>query len=234
MRNRSQSKLFTFEGIDGSGKSTQAENLRCSLMAMGYSVPLYREPGGPGVGTPIRELLLSREYNVTGNTRNMLYIASMVDLVDKRLRYCSSDVVIVDRYIHSTLAYGVLNDPSSGVNMYDLWEVLRCMKMVPTYIPDRTFLLDMCPARAAERMAGEEPDQVEIKGLIFQEKVRKNYLRLEDGCLLLHGGPSIMLIDADRDAEIISNEILEEALRILNDDQGDRINHDRGDRINHG
>jgi len=212
MGNKSRSKLFTFEGIDGSGKSTQADNLRYSLMDMGYAAPLYREPGGPGVGATLRELLLSREHNVTGNTRNMLYIASMVDLVDNELRDCSADAAIVDRYIHSTLAYGVLNN---HIDVNDLWDIYSSVGIVPDYLPDRTFLLDMCPARAAERMAGKEPDQVEIRGLIFQEKVRTNYLNLADSCLYLHGGPSIMVVDADRDEDTISGEILEEALRIL-------------------
>ncbi|HHT04688.1 MAG TPA: dTMP kinase [Hydrogenispora sp.] len=185
-----QGIFITFEGIDGSGKSTQAQMLAARLTAEGVPTLITREPGGTVLAEKIRDLLLFAEEDPAPETEILLYAAARAQHVGKVIRpaLARGAVVICERFTDSTLAYqgfAAGNDP----------ELIRQMNTFATggLVPDLTFLLDLTPdqgwRRVQERSSRIGTDRIEARGLSFQEKVRQGYLRLaaaeaERFCLL--------------------------------------------------
>ncbi len=174
-----QGIFVTFEGIDGSGKSTQAQMLAARLTAEGVPTVITREPGGTVLAEKIRELLLFPEEDLAPETEVLLYAAARAQHVRQVIRpgLARGAVVICERFTDSTLAYQGFaseNDP----------ELIRKLNTFATggLVPDLTFLLDITPeqgwSRVQERSKNNGTDRIEAKGLAFQEKVRKGYLRL--------------------------------------------------------
>lgn len=100
--------FITFEGLDGSGKSTQLELLAEDLRAAGYAVVTTREPGGTEVGEAIRNVLLSRRHaDMAPRTEALLYAAARAQLVEEVIRpaLAQGRIVLCDRYIDSSIAY---------------------------------------------------------------------------------------------------------------------------------
>jgi dTMP kinase len=172
--------FITFEGVDGTGKSTQARLLKERLMQADVPVVLTREPGGTRLAEKIRSLLLKEEgLNFSTVTEILLYAAARAQHVEEVIRpaLASEKVVICERFTDSTLAYQGYasgNDP----------EQIRQIDQFASggLVPDLTFLLDLTPqtgwARIQERMAQGQQDRIEARGSAFQAKVRAGYLRL--------------------------------------------------------
>ena len=137
--------FVTFEGLDGSGKSTQAELLRARLEADGESVVVTREPGGTELGEQIRDLVLHGGH-VAPWAEALLYAASRAQHVDEVIRPAldGGASVICDRYVDSSVAYqGV----ARGLGLERVLELN--LVAVGGLLPDRTFLLQLDPARGA-------------------------------------------------------------------------------------
>ena len=160
--------FITLEGIDRSGKTTQAALL---ADALGPETLLLREPGGTDAGERIRELLKDPELELTPGTELLLFNAARAQLAERVIapaRESGRDVVC-DRYIDSTVAYqGVARD--LGV---DLVEQLTAL-VVGDCIPDVTFLLRVDPDLAAGR-SGDASDRFESAGIEFQRRVAAAY-----------------------------------------------------------
>lgn len=162
--------FVTFEGVDGSGKSTQARLLAERLRSEGREVVLTREPGGTGTGERIRELLLHGE-SLAPWAEAALFAAARAQLVDEVVRpaLARGADVVSDRYLDSSLAYqGV----ARGLGVERVLE----LNLLATsgLLPDRTFLLLLPPADAATRRS-EEPDRIESEGAAFAEEVDRAY-----------------------------------------------------------
>lgn len=162
--------FVTFEGVDGSGKSTQARLLAERLRSEGREVVLTREPGGTGTGERIRELLLHGE-SLAPWAEAALFAAARAQLVDEVIRpaLARGADVVSDRYLDSSLAYqGV----ARGLGVERVLE----LNLLATsgLLPDRTFLLLLPPADAATRRS-EEPDRIESEGAAFAEEVDRAY-----------------------------------------------------------
>jgi dTMP kinase len=162
--------FVTFEGVDGSGKSTQARLLAERLRSEGREVVLTREPGGTEAGERIRELLLHGQ-SLAPWAEAALFAAARAQLVDEVIRpaLARGADVVADRYLDSSLAYqGV----ARGLGVERVLE----LNLLATggLLPDRTFLLRLPPAAAAARRS-EEPDRIEGEGAAFAEEVDRAY-----------------------------------------------------------
>lgn len=165
--------FITFEGIDGSGKTTQAELLAEHLRGEGREVVLTREPGGTELGERIRELLLGGGP-VSPWAEAALFAAARAQLVAEVIRPAldrGADVVC-DRYLDSSLAYqGIARD--LGID-----RVLELnLPAISGLLPDRTFLILIDPEEAARR-SGADPDRIEREGADFRARVDSAYREL--------------------------------------------------------
>jgi len=191
----------TFEGVDGSGKSTQAELLRDALAAEGREVVLTREPGGTEVGERVRELLLNGP-EMTPWAEAALFAAARAELVATVIRPAlerGADVVS-DRYVDSSLAYQGI---ARGVGVDHVLELN--LHVVQGLMPDLTVLLLLDPAEAAAR-AGET-DRLEREGADFRARVDAAYRELAE-----RFPERIVALDGERPADELS-EVIRERLR---------------------
>ena len=197
--------FITFEGSEGSGKSTQAERLATVLQRCGVPCTLTREPGGTPIGESLRELLQFAPHNadMAPETELLLFEASRSQLVREVIEPALERgmCVIADRFFDSTTVYqGAARklDPEM-IERLNGFAVSDC-------VPDITFVLDVDAATAESRMRHEprKADRMEQQPTEFYERVREGYRQLaarEPG--------RIVLIDGSRDAEEIENNIWE-------------------------
>ena len=167
--------LITFEGVEGSGKSTQAERLAKRLAAIGVPFLVWREPGGTGIGEAIRCILLDPDNKkMHGLTELLLYLASRNQLVREKVMPALNDgkAVILDRFGDSSVAY-------QGYGR-ELGEklVARLNKLATADLrPNLTVLVDV-PVRVGQgRKASGLLDRLESEQVEFHERVREGYLR---------------------------------------------------------
>jgi dTMP kinase len=179
--------FISFEGIDGSGKTTQLELLRESLTANGRGVVVAQEPGGTRVGREIRRLLLdAANHDLRPTAELLLYFASRAQNIDEVIRPAveAGSVVLADRFTDATVAYQG-HGRNLGVENVRAIETVACRGMKP----DLTLLLDIDPEvgvkRALDRnhaanQAGGSADEsrMERESLDFFERVAAGYRAL--------------------------------------------------------
>jgi dTMP kinase len=165
--------FVTFEGLDGSGKSTQAEFLADHLRGLGREAVLTREPGGTELGERVRELVLDGP-EVSPWAEAALFAAARAELVAMVIRPAlerGADVVC-DRYLDSSLAYQGI---ARGLGVGRVLELNR--PAIGDLLPDLTFLILVDP-EVAVRRAGDEPDRIEREGTAFLAEVDQAYREL--------------------------------------------------------
>jgi dTMP kinase len=170
--------LVTFEGIEGSGKSTHARALASHLRAAGRAVLETREPGGTTAGVAIRRLLLSAEATpLTPLAALHLYCADRAQHVGEVIApaLAAGTIVVCDRFSDSTLAY---QGHARGLDL----EMVRALDAQArgAVTPALTFLLD-CPADAGlarARARGGDPDRFEREAVAFHDRIRRGFLAL--------------------------------------------------------
>ncbi|MBZ0204639.1 MAG: dTMP kinase [Ignavibacteria bacterium] len=167
--------FITFEGLDFSGKSTQAKLLGDYLSSLKIKNILLREPGGTTISEKVREIILDREHiEMTPLTEFMLFSASRSQLVSQIIKphLKKGHVVICDRYYDSSTAY-----QSYGGSL-ELKAVKEVNEIATGGLkPDITFLIDISPIKAFERanLRGNAKDRMENKNLKFYNKVYKGF-----------------------------------------------------------
>ena len=165
--------FVTFEGLDGSGKTTQLELLRSHLAASGREVVATREPGGTELGEQLRRLVLHGE-EMTAWAEAALFAAARAEHVERVIRPAlrRGAVVLCDRYIDSSVAYqgGGRNLGIDGVLALNL-------QTTGSLQPHVTFLLLLEPGEAAERV-GADPDRIEREHEEFRSRVDEAYREL--------------------------------------------------------
>lgn len=193
----SSGKFITVEGIDGCGKTTQAEFIIDGLIEAGLSAKLVREPGGDPISESIRKLLLHAEESMSDRAEALLMIASRAQLTDKVIlpQIIDGKWVVADRYADSTLAY---QGGGRGLSV----KSLDTINEFGTYTlkPDLTFFIDISIDVANSRMRVER-DRIEKEGNDFQQRVRDQYLKLSeiesDRVIVINGDRSIDEVKAD-------------------------------------
>jgi dTMP kinase len=189
----------TFEGVDGSGKSTQTELLQEWLQKEGRDVVTTREPGGTPLGERVRELLLDGEA-IAPWTEAALFAAARAELVDRVIgpALAEGSVVVCDRYLDSSLAYqGIAR--GLGVERVLAFNV----EAIRGILPDLTFLLLVDVDEARKRSASAR-DRIEQEGVAFLSLVDNGYRQLA-GLF----PQRIVTIDASRPVHDIAKEVRE-------------------------
>ncbi len=176
MKGNKRGLFIVFEGIDGAGKSTQAELLAGALLKSGREVETYRDPGGTPLGENVRKMLLDKSAcpDLSFVAEALLYAAARAQLAAARIgpALAGGRIVIGDRFGDSTIAY-----QGFGRGL-DVGLLTRVNDLATSGLtPDITFLLDLSPELSKERIAGEA-DRLEQEKTSFFRRVREGYLFL--------------------------------------------------------
>jgi dTMP kinase len=165
--------FVSFEGLDGSGKTTQVERLRAVLEADGREVVTAREPGGTPLGERIRELVLHGD-EMTPWAEALLYAAARAELVTEVIEpaLARGADVLLDRYLDSSVVYQGI---ARGLGLDEVLELN--LHAVGGLLPDRTFVLAIDAESSLERLAAG-PDRIERAGAEFHADVADGYERL--------------------------------------------------------
>jgi len=166
--------FITFEGADGSGKTTQLERIADFLEKQSYNIIKTREPGALELGQKIRKILLHHEGIVSPNCEMFLFLADRAQHVDTFIKPALKEdkIVLCDRYIDSTVAYQGYGRGN------DIEQITELNKIATTnLLPDLTLVFDI-NAQTAQNRLGKEKDRLESAGMEFHQKVRNGYLEL--------------------------------------------------------
>ena len=186
--------FITVEGIDGSGKTTQAKKIKEFFEKKNRKVILTKEPGGTKLGAKIREILLHEDMNPVSEF--LLFASDRKEHVDKVIlpHLKEGYIVISDRFHDSSVAYQGFG---RGVPFDFINYVHR--NVMGMLLPDITFIFDLPPAVGLGRL--EEKDRIERAGVEFLTRVRNGYLSIAKT------SNRFVVIDADNDEQSIWNEV---------------------------
>tara|TARA_B100000900_G_C20431997_1_gene655379 strand:+ start:148 stop:741 length:594 start_codon:yes stop_codon:yes gene_type:complete len=187
-------KLITFEGIEGVGKSTQINLVLDWLKNKGFSTKLLREPGSTNFGEEIREILLSKESNISAYTELLLMFAARSEMIKEHLIDSKEDFILCDRYYHASIAYQGFGRKLS----IDLINIL--IKGINCPTPDLTIIYDLDVKTGFERKANDDIDRIESSGINFFEDVRKGYKQLAKD------RTEVEILDASEPIELITQK----------------------------
>ncbi|MBI2252258.1 MAG: dTMP kinase [Armatimonadetes bacterium] len=200
-------RFITFEGIEGSGKTTQAKLLANYLLTKNLKVVFTREPGGTEIGEKIRLILADSENKISPWGEIFLFSASRIqhikEVVLPALKF--KQLIICDRFTDATLAY---QGYGRGINLKMINQInnLAALKIYP----DLTFLLDLKPEIGMNRLKKRNiqnnsfKDRIEKENLLFFKKVRAGYLKLSKKF-----PKRIIVLDAGQKEEIIRRQIID-------------------------
>lgn len=193
--------FVTFEGVDGAGKSTQAELL---ARALGPETILAREPGGTPLGERLRELLKDGSVELTPRAEILLFCAARAELVERVIRPAlqAGRDVVCDRFVDSTVAYqgGARGIEPDLVAQLNATAVAGCM-------PERTVLLRVEVGRAVERAGSRggprASDRFEREGPVFQERIATAFERIATA-----EPERVVVVDAGGSVEEVHGRVL--------------------------
>ncbi len=192
--------FISFEGIDGSGKSTQARMLADALRTEGHAVTLTREPGGSTGAEEIRRLVLEGDPDRwSAETEILLFTAARRDHLEKTIRpaLARGDVVITDRFADSTRIY-------QGITRGDLRGTVDALHDLMIGVePDLTLLIDIDPALGLSRARARAGNELRFEdmGLATQVAMRAGFH------VLAAGQPRFRVIDGARDAGVVARDV---------------------------
>lgn len=205
-------KLISFEGSEGSGKSTQIARLAKQLAKLKHDVVTVREPGGTEIGEQIRNIIVhnSKGDEMCAETELLLFAAARAQLVREVIApaLLKGTTVLSDRFLDSSTVYqgigrNLAADPVNQINRFAIGNVM----------PDLTIVLDVPTAVSLKRIrqrASDVPDRMERENIDFYEKIRAGYL------LLAKGMPDrIVVVDGTLKEDVIARKILAAVKKVL-------------------
>lgn len=199
--------FFSFDGIDGVGKTTQIEKFSLWLRSQGQEVVDCRDPGGTPLGEAVRAILLQRnDLAISRMAEMLLYMAARAQLVQQVIlpALAAGKTVVSDRYLLANVVY---QGHAGGLDPARLWEIGRFI--THGVEPDLTFLLDL-PVPAAVGRIQRELDRMELHGDDFRQRLRDGFL-----AEAARRPQQIVVIDASRSIDQVHADILAAAKRIL-------------------
>jgi len=193
--------FLSFEGIDGSGKSTQARRLAETLRARGHAVTLTREPGGSAGAEEIRRLVLTGDPDRwSPETEMLLFTAARRDHLEKTIRpaLARGEIVITDRFADSTRMYQGLRGDDMRATVDRLHALMIGVE------PELTLLVDIDPVVGLSRAQARAGDEMR-----FEEMGLATQMRMRDGFLALaSSNPRFAVIDGAREADAVAADVL--------------------------
>ena len=212
LKSKPAGKLISFEGSEGSGKSTQMARLAKRLQGVGRSVLTTREPGGTEIGEQIRNILVHnlKGDEMTPETELLLFAASRAQHVRELIapNLTKGVIVLCDRFLDSSTVYqgiarNLAADPVAQINRF----------AVGNAMPDLTFILDV-PTKVSlariKQRASDLPDRMERENIEFYEKVRAGYL------LLAKSMPErVVVIDGTQSEAVVEKKIWAAVQKVL-------------------
>ena len=200
--------FISFEGIEGSGKSTQIDLIENSFCLNGYSVQKFREPGTTKLGEKIRNIFLEKTNEaVDPITEAYLLYASRKHLDQNLLRESleNGSIVIADRYSDATLAYQCYGKGLDAKFINYIHDASNLLS------PDLTFYMDISAELSEERISNRERDRMESESISFFKRVREGYLQIAK-----ENTERIVTLDASKTIEEIHSLIKEKINEKLN------------------
>lgn len=199
--------FITFEGIDGSGKTTQIDRLQQYFESVNRKCHIFREPGGTVISEKIRNLLLHGSDEMDPVTELLLFSAARSQLISEKVTPLleKSKIVILDRFYDSTTAY-----QGYGRHSASILEINQLNRLASHHtVPDLTFYLKVSPETAQTRTIKNEKDRMERLSTGFFQKVSDGFDEIS------RNEDRIKTIDARLDADIVYRLILNEVEKIL-------------------
>ncbi|MFD1362607.1 dTMP kinase [Lentibacillus salinarum] len=196
--------FITFEGVEGSGKSSILKSVEQKLADLGYDVMATREPGGIGIAEKIRDIILDPAHTaMDARTEALLYAAARRQHLAEKVMpaLASGKIVLCDRFVDSSLAYQGF---ARGLGMEDVFAINQFA--IQDLMPDRTLFFDIEPEKGLARIAANqdrERNRLDLENIRFHEQVYEAYHQL-----VIKFPNRIHVIDADRPfAQVEANTV---------------------------
>lgn len=203
--------FITFEGADGSGKTTQLNKIKDLLVEQGFDVVVTREPRSLDIGQKIRNILLHQEGFVSDRCEMFLFLADRSQHVDELIKPAveQGKIVLCDRHTDSTVAY-------QGYGRGQDIELLKRLNKIAVdgIVPDLTLLFDVSTQTAQDRV-GSEKDRMESAGAKFHSRVRNGYLELQK-----ENPDRIKIIDANNDIDKVFEDTKNIVVKLIQESRG--------------
>lgn len=204
-----QSFFISFEGVEGSGKSTQVGKLGSRMREKGYDIVAVREPGGTHIGDQIREITHNREnVDLTAVSEAYLMAASRAQVVREIIRPALNEgrIVIADRFIDSSLAYQGYGRKLGEEIIFDLNKLA-----LDDVFPNLTIFLDVTPETGFTRRNGSEKiDRLDLQQKDFYERVYRGYKTLAE-----KNQERYAVIDGSKSIDEVHNKIWEAVFKLI-------------------
>ncbi len=201
-------RFFTFDGLDGVGKSTQLKLFCQWLEGVGHKPVVCRDPGSTSLGESIREILLKSDESrpIGARAEMLLYMAARAQMVDEIIRPAlqAGQTVVSDRFLLANIVY---QGHAGGLDIQALRQIGDVA--VDGVHPDCTFLLDMDPALALKRV-DRQLDRVERRGDDYRQRLRAGFLAEAEKI-----GKTVHRIDGNRSIDAVQAEICQIAAAVL-------------------
>lgn len=199
--------FFSFDGLDGAGKTTQIDLFCDWLLNAGHALERRVDPGSTPLGERVRRLLLEdRATRIDGTAEMLMFMAARAQLVDQVILPALREgrTVVSDRYLLANVVY---QGYAGGLDPADIWSVGKLVTR--GILPDLTFVLDLPPRIAGQRIT-RPLDRMETRGVEFQERLRAGFLTEA-----ARQPRAIVLVDASKSIAEVHSEIRRHAEPVL-------------------